>query len=281
VALLTLVGTVGLVAAPAAKAADTLQAQCEAAYEGAQLMRQRGKLVTAREQAALCARDVCPEVARRDCAKWAEELGREVPTVVVVARDEADRDVPALRLLVDGVPRAELASGRAFELDPGAHVFRIERPNAPPVEQSFTVYQSERDRLLRITVPVGASVLPPRPVVPSVPAPTSTSTATATPYVAPSPPPPPGEPAPDRGSLVPAVVVGGISVVAFVTSGYLGWTGRQQLSDLRSSGGCAPNCTDAQVNPVRTRLTASDWALGVGLVGAAAAVSLFVLRGSF
>jgi hypothetical protein len=78
---------------------------------------------------------------------------------------------------------------------------------------------------------------------------------------------------------VPAIVVAGLSAVALGTSAYLGLTGRQELSDLRSS--CAPSCTDAQVGPVRTRLTASDVALGVGLVGAALAVYLFAIRGTF
>jgi hypothetical protein len=271
---MALLSLVALLATPEARAADTPPAQCESAYEGVQLLRQRGKLGAAREQAALCARDVCPEVARRDCARWSEELGREIPTVVVVARDEMDRDVPALGLLVDGAPRSELATGRAFELDPGAHVFRLERAGAPAVEQSFTVYQGERDRLLRITVPTGASVAPPRPSLPA--------RGTVAPPSSPGPygmtAPPPAH-VRDGGSSVPAVVVGGISIAILATSAYLGLTGRQDLSNLRAS--CAPYCTDDQVNPVRTRLTASDWALGVGLVGAAAAVSLFVLRGSF
>jgi hypothetical protein len=240
-------------------------AQCEPAYEGAQIMRQRGKLRDARDQAAVCAREVCPEVARRDCARWGEELGREIPTVVVVARDATDRDVPGVRLLVDDAPRAEVASGRAFELDPGAHVFRIERANGPPVEQSFIVYEGERDRILRITVPVAPlAVAPP---VPSPPPRLATS------------PLPSATPARESRSIVPPAIVGGISAAVLATSAYLGVTGRQELSSLRSS--CAPACTDSQVDPVRTRLTASDVALGVGLVGATVAVYLFAVRGTF
>lgn len=250
----------GILGAASARAGEPAPGQCEPAYEGVQLLRQRGKLVEAREQAAVCARDVCPEVARKDCARWSEELAREIPTVVVVARDDADRDVPVVRLLVDGVPRPELASGRAFELDPGAHVFRVERAGGPPVERSFTVYEGERDRMLRIAAPPGA-VQPPRPPPP---------------YETPPTRPPPAS---ERPSIVPAAVVGGLSVAVLVTSAVLGLTGRQQLDGLRST--CAPACTDDQVNPVRTRLVLSDVTLGVGLVGAAVAVSLFALRGTF
>ena len=256
-----------LLLAPArAHGAEGATAQCASSYADAQLLRQRGKLLAAREHAAVCAREQCPEIGRRDCARWAEELGREIPSVVVVVRDDSDRDVSAQRLLVDGVPRVEVASGRAFELDPGAHVFRVERANAPPVERSVTVYQGERDRLLRITVPAGAVAAPP----PSVPTPSAASV-----------PPSPGaaRAAPgDRPSYTLAAVVTGVSVASFVASGYLGLTGRQQLSDLRTS--CAPSCTDAQVDPVRTRLTLSDATLGVGIVGAALAAYLFVRTAS-
>jgi hypothetical protein len=251
-----------LLVAPPSPAADASAAQCESAYEGVQLLRQRGELLAARDQAALCSRDACPEVGRRDCARWAEELAREIPTVVVVARDEADRDVPAARLLVDGTPRAELVSGRPFELDPGAHVFRVERTGASAIEQSFTIYQGERGRLLRVTVPRADVAVAPR-----------------LPLASPVPAAPPSPPVSERPSVLPAAVVGGLSVAALVTSAVLGLTGRQQLSDLRSS--CAPACADDQVNPVRTRLVVSDVTLGAGLVGAAIAISLFALRGSF
>jgi hypothetical protein len=261
-----LAAILGAAGAPAAPPLDAPPSACEPAYEGVQLMRQRGKLVAAREQAAVCARDTCPEVARKDCARWAEELAREIPTVVVVARDDADHDVPVARLLVDGVARQEVASGRAFELDPGAHVFRVERAAGPPVERSFTVYEGERDRMLRIAVPQVA-VEGPR-AVPPYPA-----------YSANGAPRAPAAPTGERPSIVPAAVVGGLSVVALATSAFLGLTGRQQLDNLRST--CAPACTDDQVNPVRTRLVVSDVTLGVGLVGAAIAVSLFALRGTF
>jgi hypothetical protein len=245
--------------APVAPArAQVAPVRCESAYEGAQLQRQRGKLLAAREESTACAREVCPEVARKDCARWTDELAHEIPTVVVVARDPADRDVPGVRVLVDGVARPEAVSGRPFELDPGVHAFRVERPDGRGTEQSFTLYQGEHDRLLRVALP--AEVPAPRPLPPEVPAPGRVGAS-------------------PRGSLVPAIVVGGLSVAAFAASAVLGLTGRQELSDLRSS--CAPACTDAQVDPVRTRLVASDVTLGVGLVGTAVAVSLFLLRGDF
>jgi hypothetical protein len=246
--------------ATGARAADPATARCEAAYEGVQLQRQRGKLLAARDQAAVCARDVCPEVARRDCARWADELAHDIPSVVVVARDDAERDVPGVILLVDGVERSEAVSGRAFDLDPGAHSFRVVGSNRPPVEETFTIYQGEHDRLIRIALPAQPEP-PPSPARPKDL------------YVASAPP------ARARGSIVPSFVVAGLSVATLAASAILGVTGRQELSGLRAT--CAPACTDSQVDPVRTRLTASDVTLVVGLVGSALAVSLFFLRGDF
>jgi hypothetical protein len=242
-----------------AQSAESPVTQCASAYESAQLLRQRGKLLAARDEANVCAREQCPEIARRDCARWAEELGREVPSVVVVVRDDADHDVPARRLLVDGALRPEITTGRPLELDPGSHVFRIERPNAAPFERSVTVYQGERDRVLRITAPSPPTTPPAVGVVAAVP----------------SVVPPTTKEAP---SYAPAFVVAGFSLVAFGVSGYLGLTGRQELSGLRTS--CAPACTDAEVDPVRTRLTLSDVTLGIGLVGTALATYLFIRTAS-
>jgi hypothetical protein len=248
--------------AGAARAAEPTSAQCASAYEAVQISRQQGRLLAARDLASTCMRASCPEVARQDCARWSAELTHDIPSVVVVARDATDRDVAGWRLLVDGVSRAEIEAGRALELDPGAHVVRAEGPGGQTVEQPFTVYQGERDRLLRVAV---RALEPRREASPYPPAVFGPQPAAPRPPV--------------RRSLVPPLVVGAVSLAALGASAFLGLTGRQELSDLRST--CAPACTDDQVNPVRTRLAASDVLLGVGIVGAAVAVTLFALRGTF
>ncbi|HEY8090791.1 MAG TPA: hypothetical protein VIF09_23175 [Polyangiaceae bacterium] len=248
-------------AAGSVRAAEPTSVQCASAYEAVQISRQQGKLLSARDLASTCMRASCPEVARQDCVRWSDELAHEIPSVVVVARDPTDSDVAGWRLLVDGVRHAEIDAGRALELDPGAHVVRAEGPGGQTVEQSFTLYQGERDRLLRVAV---RSPEPRREVSPS-------------PALVFGPQPPGARP--PRRSLVPPFVVGAVSLAAFGASVFLGLTGRQELSTLRTT--CAPGCTDAQVNPVRTRLAASDVLLGVGIVGAAVAVTLLALRGTF
>jgi hypothetical protein len=220
------------------------------AYENAQLLRRNGKLIEAREAAIACSRASCPEVGRTDCAAWAGEIQREIPSVAVVAQDEYYFDEHGARVIVDGVERAEAASGRAFELDPGEHLFRVERPGYEPIERTIVVVQGERDRVLRFAL---RALAPP-------PAPVTSPPAAIAPRAQPT--------------YWPAVVAAGASAATLGVAAWLGLTGRSDLSQLH--GTCAPDCSDAQVDPIRRKLIASDVVLGVGLLGTALAAYLFV-----
>lgn len=265
-----LVASVAISFAPTlARAADP---QCAPAYENAQLLRQRGKLESARAAALVCARPSCPEVARKDCSAWLEQMQREIPSVTVIARDvTTGEDATTARVLVDGIVRPEASAGRALELDPGLHVFRVESSGAEPVEQSVTVFQGERDRILRFALKRTGS-------------PSAASTAAQP--VAPQPiaivhtmPPSPGSATPasaddGRGrTYLPAVLVGSASALSLGASAWIGLTARHDLTGLRTS--CAPACGDGDVDPLRRRLLISDVTLGVGIIGAAVAVYLF------
>lgn len=224
-----------------ARAAEPSPAACASAYEAVQVLRRNGRLVGARDAALVCAHPACPEVGRADCRAWAQEIAKEIPTVVVSLRDDAGADVRIVSVTIDGVVRADAASGRAFEIDPGEHVFRVERAGAPPVERSFAIVHAERDRILRFQV-----AAPPR---------TSTPRASG-------------------ASYTPAIVSGVIAGGLLGVSAWLGVSGRNDLSQLRAT--CAPTCTDDQLSPVRRRLVASDVTLGAGLVAAALSFYFFV-----
>jgi hypothetical protein len=254
-----LVGVTGLAALAGPRTARAADAQCAPAYEGAQLLRQRGKLVEARDAALACARATCPEIARKDCATWVAEIERATPTVIVIAREAGGGGEARVRVLVDRAVRAEAGSGRAFALDPGGHVFRVERDGDPPIEQTITIVQGEHDRPLRFN-------LRPR--------------ATSSPEVEPAS----GaaharvESAGGAGrasvTYVPAAIVSGAAALSLGAATWLGLSGRSDLSHLRAT--CAPGCSDAQVDPVRARLLASDVTLAAGLVGTAIAIYLWV-----
>jgi hypothetical protein len=224
---------------------------CMSAYEDTQLLRRNGKLLEARDAALVCSRASCPDVARTDCAAWAGEIQREIPSVAVVAQDAYYTDEHGARVIVDGIERAAAASGRAFELNPGEHVFRVERLGYEPMERTVVIVQGERDRILRF------------PLHALAPSPPATSPA------------PPAAFAPRRqATYLPALVAAGASAVTLGVAAWLGLTGRSDLSQLHTT--CAPDCSDAQVDPVRRKLVASDIVLGVGILGTALSAYLFL-----
>jgi hypothetical protein len=244
-----------LLLAASVQAADATPPSCMTAYENAQLYRQSGKLIEAHDAALICSRPSCPDVGRKDCEAWAAEIEREIPSVVVVVQDQYYVDERGARVVVDGVQRPGGASGRAFELNPGEHVFRVERPGFEPIERSIVVVQGERDRILRF------SLRPLTPPAPPPPPPQPTQVPESTPPAA-------------RTTYVPALLVGGAAVAAFGVSAWLGVTGRSDLSNLRDT--CAPACLPDDVDSVKRKLYASDIVLGVGLIGAAVSTYLFL-----
>jgi hypothetical protein len=207
-------------------------------------------------------------------------VGRQVPSVVLGARDAQGRDVADARALVDGEPVRDRLDGNPVPLDPGSHVVRFERPGAAPVEVTIVLRAGEKDR------PVLATFAPPPgAAAPGTPAATgSPATGSAAPGagVAPSSAPGAGAPTPaadagaERGRHVPAGawILGGLGIVAIGAFGYLGWQGKTDADHLRST--CAPGCDPSQVTHVRTELVAADVSLGVGVVSLGAALWIAV-----
>jgi hypothetical protein len=70
--------------------------------------------------------------------------------------------------------------------------------------------------------------------------------------------------------MIVAAVVGGVGVAGYATFGLLALG---QKSSLDKS--CAPNCTDAEVSPVRTKVAIADASIAVGAAGLGLATVLF------
>jgi hypothetical protein len=243
-------------AAPARRvAADDKQA-CIAASEKAQQLRADGKLSSSREQLLFCARDVCPGVVRKDCARWLGEVEEAMPSIVLGARDGEGHDVTGVKVSVDGKVFAEKLEGKAQSIDPGTHVVKFERDTGEVVTENVLIREGEKNRILAVTFgpakPTDASAAsPPKP---------SDSSPAARP--------------PEAHSPVAAWVLSGVGVVALGSFAYFGITARNDASDLR--GTCAPTCAESEVDSVRTRLLVADVSLGVSLLSFGLATYLFV-----
>ncbi|MGH7280948.1 MAG: hypothetical protein ACRELY_05440, partial [Polyangiaceae bacterium] len=168
---------------------------CANASESGQKLRDDGKLMKARQDFLVCARDVCPQVIKRDCVDWLQRSEENLPTVVLGAKDSHGQDVVTAHVTFDGVTLADKLDGKAVFVDPGMHTFRFEIPGEKPIEQQMVIHEGEKNRLVSVSL-APATVTPPEP-------PAAGNPGGVTP-----PPPEPERPK----SKVPALVVGGIGV---------------------------------------------------------------------
>ena len=214
---------------------------CLAQHESAQLFSQAGRLRDAREALHACARQSCPEFVRVDCMQWLEAINDRIPSVVLVVRSPRGDEID-VRVSVDGEVLTGRLEGKALDLNPGEHQFRFEHPSYASVEQNLLVFEGEKNRRVLVTLR-------------------------------------------DQGQgharpFVPPVVYGlaAITTLALSSSIYFGVSAIRERQSLTRS--CAPFCSQADVDAVRTKLIVADASLGVALISGGAAVWAVLSRGS-
>ncbi len=224
--------SLALCAAPGSAAAADRDA-CIQAYVDAQSARKNAELLRAQQALALCADESCPGMVRRDCAAWLDEVSRAVPSVILRARDEHERDLLDVTVTVDD--RRLPMDGRPVPLDPGQHRVRFERAGAASQEQVVLLAEGERARFVTVTFPSGASAAPrpdSAPVVEAAPVPVATW------------------------------VLGGVGVVSLGVFTYFAVRG----ADDRVTLGCDRACSSSSYAHVNGELNVADVTLGVGVV---------------
>lgn len=245
---------VTIVSEGAASALPDDREACATSAEQAQQLRDEGKYRRAREQMLVCARDVCPGPIKSDCGKWLTELDRDAPTVVFGARDARGADVFDVKVSMDGSPIQEKLDGKPVLVDSGEHTFKFEAKDGSTKEEKVLLRAAEKARPIIVTF-AGANV-PPGP------------------GPGPGPGPQPGGDT-QEGSIVPAVVVGGIGVVALGSFAIFGIGGKNDVDDLQK---CKPFCKEEDVDSARTKLIIADISLGVGIVALGVATYMFLTR---
>jgi hypothetical protein len=252
--LAALVVGVGIqLVAPGARAEPPTKQACVAAYDRAQDLRRTGHLVAARAQLITCSQPSCPAAATDDCIQWLRDVEQSLPSVVVSARDAGGREAASLRVFVDGAPLADAQSGRALEIDPGAHTLRFESSLGPAVEEHVTILEGQKHRTISVILgPPASGQASPGPLAPAGPA------------------------APERPIGAMIWILGGVGVAGL---GVFAGFGAKSLGDesaLRST--CAPHCAAGDVDAIRHEHTAADVGLGIGVASLAVATLLFFTR---
>lgn len=258
-ALALALSTLALSSLARAAAAAPTKKECAAAYEETQSLRADGKLVSAHEQAVICAAAACPAVVRGDCARWLQEIEASQPTAVFQVIDPRGEETAAVRLHVDGQLVRERLDGKAVPIDPGERVLRFEIDGAEPLEQRAVIREGEKLRTITVKFPAAGAAAP-----------------------GPDGAPPPEEPeeVEGEGGGAPALawVLGGVGVVGLGVGATFGVLGLGQKGDLEET--CAPHCTDDEVGAVRTKLLLADVGIGVGAASLVVATVLFLTAGS-
>src|ERR1700734_702814 len=101
-------------AARAAGAADKAAVACIQSAEDGERAQKAGEILHARELFARCAARECPAMLRRDCSSWLEDADRQIPSIVLGARNAEGHDVVDARASVDGALVREQLDGNAI-----------------------------------------------------------------------------------------------------------------------------------------------------------------------
>ena len=136
---------------------DSEKQRCVDAAERGQQLRTDGKAREARTALLACARDVCPAPVKHDCATWIAEIDQAQPSIVIVARDGAGRDVADVDVFLDDAPLTSRLDGRAVAVDPGPHTLRLHTAAGATAAQSILVHEGEKDRVLKFTLAPAAA----------------------------------------------------------------------------------------------------------------------------
>jgi hypothetical protein len=234
-------------------------AACTAAYTNGQRERQDGKLRDARRDLVVCAQDECPSALRKDCVAWLADVEKALPSIAIQVRGPDGCDRPDAKAFLDDV--AVPGDGRATDLDPGAHVLRVDLDGAIQT-QSVIATAGERERVIRVSY-ADASVSCNSPRGPR-----------AAPLVAPVPPPPPGA---ERARPIPtlAYVLGGVGIVGLAVGAGFGVSAFHQKSTLDE---CKGHCAQSDVDAMRTKFLVTDLGVGIGLVALVAATVITLTR---
>ncbi len=158
------VGLTWLLSTAPAVAAEPTKDACIDANETAQSLRKSEKLREAEERLLVCVAASCPGPVRDDCAQRLTEVRSVIPTIVFAVKDEADQDLSAVHVTMDGALLVDKLDGTALTINPGQHHFVFEAEGRPKEERDLLVREGEKDRRERVVLamtPVATPVAQP------------------------------------------------------------------------------------------------------------------------
>jgi hypothetical protein len=178
------------------------------------------------------------------------------PSVVFSAHDAArNADRSDVAVTMNGKPLLERLDGKPLPVDPGQYELTFSAPGVEPVKLAVVVRTGEKYRVINVVFP--APQTPTGPLRPATPAVQVT--------------------APEGSAEVPALsyVFGGLGVAgigAFVALRLIGGSDFDAMKET-----CSPNCTDSDIDNLKTKYLLSNIALGVGAASLGAAIVIYAV----
>jgi hypothetical protein len=250
--------------------ADDRSACFDAAAQG-QTFRDQHKLVEARDRFRVCAQQTCPKSMKTDCAGWLDATEKELPTVVLSAKDGSGRDVLDATVTLDGHPLASKLDGQAVAVNPGPHAFRFERLDGTTATEQVLLKEGEKVRsiavvLTRVASAAPAAVAPASPASLAAPAAAAPAGADETPAAS----------SPGGGMRTAGWITGGAGLAGLAAGIALVAVGGGDRGDCRSDGGCPNQAALDKYNRGTPLLNAGYVLLAAGGVATAAGVVLWI-----
>jgi hypothetical protein len=249
---------------------------CNESYEQGQVLRKDNKLLEARDMFRACVNTCVLDSKKKSCGEWLAQTERDIPTIVLSAKDGSGAVLVDVVVADDGKPLATKLDGRSVEVNPGVHPLSFEGPDGTRVEIQVVAEQGRKD------TPVAATLgKPPTPLDskaadsgPAASPPVTTSVPASPPLVDSTPP---------AGSPIPWKTIGLITAGVGVVGLGLGSVFGLQASSKKSDAGCDANsvCPNgAALNTLRDAHSAGDLSTAFFVAGgvlAAGGITMWAL----
>ena len=129
-----------------ATAAEPTKDQCVDANEAAQALTRSARLIEAKQNLLTCVATTCPGPIREDCAQQLSQVELKMPTLVFEAKDETNRDLSAVRVMMDGRPLVYKLDGTEIPLDPGEHTFVFQSQGRGDETRMLVLREGDKNR---------------------------------------------------------------------------------------------------------------------------------------
>jgi hypothetical protein len=282
-----------------AKDAKESKHACTISYKSAQEREHAGHLREAKELWHSCIKPSCSAFIRQECGTKFTQLENDVPSIVPVVTDDSGTTRLDVQVRMDGELIASQLDGRAIAAEPGTHEFTFSTDKGVFASEKIVLMQGQRNRPVPLTLHTGEKRAQNGTLAASVTLPPPASDRSALEPRAESGKSTGDKPSPHKlvsekpaldiaseeappahlrraGPGVLPFVLGGVGLAGVGAGALLTAWGKK---DNQALGQCAPDCSKATLNHIRTLYTVADISLGAGAVAIGIATYLFADRG--